>query len=389
MNKKRVVWLWAVLLAVLSLAGCAPVEEEPLAGASISGALTREEAGRELPFTIEIAEEGDPLGISFRGMLTEGNLSLQLIGPEPGDAVYTDWAFTEPGPFAMTTNFSPPPGTYRLGLVWDGPVQLAQYELQWRPHLIEPVQMRPIALLSGLGMVLVALGFVVYAATRRLGWSYLALGALAWIVTVALKFAWAIPVNTPVYEGLQGLLPETPADLIFYLYVGALTGAFEVALTWLVLRYTRLGQVGWGRALAFGIGFGAVEALVLGALSLINVSAALMTPEVLPVAALEQLAQLNNPLFGLAPITERFFTVLIHIFCNVLLFYGARQRRSRWFWLSFAFKSGIDAVAAFAQLWGVDTLGRIWIIEAVVILWGLLAWLGTRWVASRYPPSTD
>jgi uncharacterized membrane protein YhfC len=146
-----------------------------------------------------------------------------------------------------------------------------------------------------------------------------------------------------------------------------------------------LGRVRWGRALAFGIGFGAFEALLLGLSNVGSVLVALTAPESLPPTTLEQIAQLNSVLFGLAPVWERFFTVLIHIFANVLLFYGAVKREARWFWLSFAYKTGIDAVAAVAQLQGLVTPGDIWIIEAIVALWGIAGWFGTRWVAARYP----
>ena len=105
--------------------------------------------------------------------------------------------------------------------------------------------------------------------------------------------------------------------------------------------------------------------------------------------ALEQVSRLNNVLYGLAPISERFFTVLVHVLANVLIFYAVAQRKPRWFWLAFIYKTGIDAVAAFAQVWGLETLAKIWIIEAVVALWGIVGWLGIRWVQQRYPDQAE
>ena len=253
-----------------------------------------------------------------------------------------------------------------------------------------PVVLSPIALLGGVGMLVVALGFFGYALRRHLGGRMLLWGALAWVVTVALKFAWAIPVNRPVYQALQGL-PQPLGNVLFYVYVGALTGVFEVGLTWLLLRRTRLGQSAWGGALAFGIGFGAVEAALLAVSPLITVSMALLNPSALPAGVLEQFAILNNPLQGLAPIWERFFTIWVHILSAVLLFYGIRVRQARWFWLAFLFKTGIDAVAAFAQVSGFlalaepGSVARIWSIEALVGLWGVVGWLGTRWVSRHFP----
>ncbi len=254
----------------------------------------------------------------------------------------------------------------------------------------DPVVLSPIALLGGVGMLVVALGFFGYALARRLGGRMLLWGALAWVVTVALKFAWAIPVNRTVYQTLQGL-PQPLGNVLFYVYVGALTGVFEVGLTWLLLRRTCLGHSAWGGALAFGIGFGAVEAALLALSPLVTVSMALLNPSSLPGGVLEQFAVLNNPLQGLAPVWERFFTIWIHILSAVLLFYGMRTRQTRWFWLAFVYKTGVDAVAAFAQVSGFinmaapDGLAHIWTIEALVGLWGVVGFLGTRWVGQHFP----
>jgi uncharacterized membrane protein YhfC len=375
---------WGAL--VLILVGCSSSGEtpRPMECASVTGATLDEgHAGTYMPFTVRVEQAGDPVGVDFRGILTTGSVRVQLLNSESG--VTWEEAVASPGPFAVNTVVRPPQsGEYQLGLTWDGPVQ-AQYSLQWRPGEVQIATVSSLALLGGLGMIAVAVGFVIYAALRKLGWGYLGLGALAWAVTVVLKFAWAIPVNPFVYESLYNALPEAVAGPLFYLYVGALTGIFEVGIVWLVMRYTRLGRVSWNRALAFGIGFGAVEALLLGLSSLGTVLTVLVAPNVFPLEALEQVSLLNNVLYGLAPILERFSTVLIHILSNVLIFYAVAKRKTKWFWLALIYKTGIDAVAAFAQFWGLETLAKIWAIEAVVALWGLVGWLGTRWVQRRYP----
>jgi uncharacterized membrane protein YhfC len=240
-------------------------------------------------------------------------------------------------------------------------------------------------LLPGSGMILVALVFIGYALVRRLGLGYLALGGLAWLVAVVLKFLWAIPFNGPIFQILTSRLPEPLGSILFYIYVGALTGVFEVALVWLVLRYTRLARVPYKKALAFGIGFGALEALLLGLSSLGSALVGLLAPDQLPPATLAQLALANNALYGLAPIVERIATIFVHIFANLLLFYGVVVRQPRWFWAAFIYKTALDSVAAFAQFWGVNTLGHIWTIEAIVVLFGLLGWWGIRWMAQCYP----
>jgi len=382
--RSRFFLIFLVAFMLLGLSACQGGDAQaPFVGASMSGALDEATAGKFMDFMVEVKQAGDPVGIDFRGTLVSG--SVRVLLEDAAHQPVFQRTMDQPGAFAVNTVVYPEPGTYTFGITWDGPVQLSRYEFQWKPYPITVEKVSPIALLGGLGMILVALAYIIYAAVRKLGWGYLGLGALAWVVTVALKFVWAIPLNTPIYNALTESLPESIAMPLFYIYVGLLTGMTEVLLTWLVLRYTRLGQVPWGKALAFAIGFGAVEAFLLGFSSLSGVVTALVAPELISADAVAQIAVANNPLWGLAPIVERFFTCLVHIFCNVLLFYGAMRKEARWFWLSFLFKSAIDAVAAFAQLWGLDALWKIWAIEAVVIVWGLFGWWGTRWVKARYP----
>jgi len=335
------------------------------------------------------AEAGQTMTFDYDVTVEKGALLLKVVAPD-GESIW-ETTFREDAADTVTLT-APQNGLYTIHI--EGQATGGSFDISWSAGefgvmasvpIDEAPDISALVLLPGIGMALVAIGFVIYTAVRRLGWGYLGLGALAWTITVALKFAWAIPINTPVYEALTGSLPETIAHVIFYVYVGVLTGVFEVAITWLVLRYTKLGQVTWKRALAFGLGFGALEALLLGITSLVGAATALVAPTTLPLAALERLALTNNPLYGLAPIWERFFTVLIHLFTNVLLFYAARKRASRWFWLAFAYKSGIDTVVAFAQFWGLDTVGHVWIIEVIVALWGIAGWLGTRMMQNRYP----
>lgn len=249
----------------------------------------------------------------------------------------------------------------------------------------------PIVLLGGSGMILVALGFFAYALMRRLGWKYLVFGALMWLGTVAVKVALAIPLNPIVYRALTGDTKEGIGVLGFDLYVGALTGLTEVLIVFLVLYFSRWGKVEWQRALAFGIGFGAFEALLLGLTSLMTTMTVLFALQTLPPPIIHQLQVADNVFYSLAPIVERVCAIWVHIFSNMLLFYAVRVKQVRWFWLAFVYKSLIDAWAAWGQLAGMTaTVEQVWVLEAGVIVWGVLGWLGTRWVHARYPqPITE
>jgi uncharacterized membrane protein YhfC len=319
----------------------------------------------------------------LRGTTTSGSLSL-VIETLNGQTVWR----SAPQSGAVTiretvTNLAK--GEYLLVVAWDEPLT-ATFDLYMVPG--EPVlipEVKPAALLGGGGMIMVAVGFLVYGGVKRLGWRYIGLGALSWVVTVAVKFIIAIPLNPILYKLLVN--PESPGvgDLVFDLYIGVLTGITEILMVWILLRFTRLGKVRWEKALGFGIGFGAFEALLLGLSSFGSTLAALLVPAQIPLSAMASLAVGNHLLVGLAPTWERFWTVWIHILSNVLLFYGALTRKDRFFWIAFWYKSGIDAVAGYAQLTGINSLAKMWTIEAIVALFGVVGYWGTWKIKQLFP----
>ncbi len=250
------------------------------------------------------------------------------------------------------------------------------------------MNLTPIVLI-GAGMISVALMFVVFARQRGGSWLYLGLGALSWLVTcLVLKFKLAELVEPVVYPALYvpGML-WAPGSVLFYVYVGALTGITEVLLTWLLLRYTRLGRVTWANALAFGVGFGAVEALYLGFNNLTSIITALSSPQSISDSALNNLQLFSNPVYGLVPIVDRLIAMLAHIFCNALLFYGVVSGQARWMWVSFAFKSLLDAIVGFTYFWGSETLLKVWTIEGLGLAFAIAAWWGAHQIQRRYEPA--
>ena len=194
---------------------------------------------------------------------------------------------------------------------------------------------------------------------------------------------WAVPFNTPIYKYLTSALPEAVGLPIFEVYVGLLTGIFEVGITYLVLRKIKLGKAPWKSALAFGIGFGAVEALILSISPLALALLITFSPGSVPEASARSLTDITL-VSALLPVWERLFTVLVHIFSNVLIFYAIAVRQPRWFWLAFFYKSAIDMAAAFVQMTGMQET-TILFMEIVVGVWGLIGLLGTIAVNKRYP----
>jgi uncharacterized membrane protein YhfC len=237
-------------------------------------------------------------------------------------------------------------------------------------------------------MVVVGLAYIFYWNIRRsIPWVYFAWGGMAWVVGVGVKAAVAGVANPPVISGLRELLGRPLADPPTWLYIGLLTGVFETAAALLFVAKTRLRQAGWAEAVAFGIGFGSLEALLLGLGSFTGVALALMAPELLPKEALAafRLPPGNPWLWLPAGTVERLFTVMVHILANVLIIYAWRSRRWRYLWASFAYKIGVDGLAAFGIVsLGVASLSRVWALEAGILVFAVVGLWGTLALRSRF-----
>jgi uncharacterized membrane protein YhfC len=244
-------------------------------------------------------------------------------------------------------------------------------------------------LLTGFGMMAVAIAGVLYW-RRRTGaaWWTFGLGALAWVVGVALKFGWATSTNSLVRQGLEQALPGPVAAPLFWLYVGLLTGVFECGIALLFVRRSRLKAAGWDEAVAFGIGFGAVEAFLLGFLQFAGLLAVLAFWDQVPEEARGAMAQ--GPMgLGLAsiplPVAERLSALVAHVFSSALIVYSIRAGEWRWFWLSFAYKSALDALAACAILSRfLNSLSHSIALEAAVGAFAIVGLAGLAFLHRRF-----
>jgi len=355
--------------------------------ANVEGSqLDKSQAGEQFYFSIFVDDgliaDGAPLKIKVSGNIASGWLRFELRSPD-GQPVWNSGDI-QSGDFSLNTEYPLPAGqtgTYTLELVY-GENTSATYNLAWHA-----LKLGPLVLLPGLGMILVTLAFIAYAAWRKmLDGRYLGLGALFWILTVAVKFAFAIPVNPVIFKAF-GVSRDTlfsPGNLMAYLYIGALTGIFEAGLAWLILRKIRRGQATWSQALVFGIGFGTIEALLLGLASGGSALAGLLAPEALPVSTLGALAHNATLVMGLAPIVERLSVIFAHILACVLIFYAIASREAKWGWLAIFYKTLLDAPGGFAAFWGPTRPEKIWTLEAVIAIFGLVGLWGTLQIARRY-----
>ncbi|MBI3037118.1 YhfC family intramembrane metalloprotease [Candidatus Woesearchaeota archaeon] len=219
----------------------------------------------------------------------------------------------------------------------------------------------------GMGGVAIVAAIGVIALFGSSTLPFLAFGALAWLISVGLKFAWSVPTNTPVIDFLEKKFPRTLSGPASWAYIGLLTGIFECGTVLLfVLLQPMLRAANWPEALVFGVGFGAAEAWVLGLFSLSQAS------EEKQKKASELILAIT------APVIERIFSLFVHAFTTVLVILAVQQSSYMLFWYSFGFKSLLDSIAAFGHLrWKVLAKpSRIWLMELIVVVFGTISLFG-------------
>lgn len=230
-------------------------------------------------------------------------------------------------------------------------------------------------------MVGVAVASVLWIISFGAAWPVLLLGGLAWSISVALKVAWAVPTNKPVLNFIKQRLPANLSGPISWGYIGLLTGIFECGIPLIfVLEIALLNEANWVNILAFGVGFGAIEALMLGMVALGQVGYYTIRPESIPEKERELYKTPNSFLTIPLGIIERAATLPIHIFAKALIFVAVQQNSYLLFGLSFGFSTLVDGIAGWMSLEknieNSTKLSQWWAYEAVFVALALTSIAG-------------
>jgi uncharacterized membrane protein YhfC len=237
-------------------------------------------------------------------------------------------------------------------------------------------------------IMLVALGAVLaWWFHSRVQWRWFWAGAGIWTVGVALKFAVALPLN-PVFFDKSGHAVGLKL-CIGSVYCGLMTGVFEIGVTLAAALVWRRLAAEPARAVAVGLGAGAFEALLLGLASGAGSLSALASGQT--ELMLKSLAGISahTPVMWLAGPAERVIAILAHTASRVLVLRAVAGRRWLGFWAGFGWLSGVDLVAGVALLTGMTTSGSLWLIELMILPFGVLSIPLIRWAVRHWPTTTS
>lgn len=252
----------------------------------------------------------------------------------------------------------------------------------------------PLYLLSGIGMMLVGILPVIYWRIKS-GSSYrlFLFGGLVWTSAMVVKAIMDLMLSEPLYTWLSTLYPLSGLIVVWGLVVGLRTGFLECGFTY-IFADKKLKGVNFADAVAFGIGFGATEAIILGFRSLMSVLTFVLNPGVLELLPPDQRAMIIQSFSNLAiipaPILERFFTLLLHLFSSLLIIYAVQAKRAEYFIASFAYKSGIDGLVPWMRSsFDLTNAWDVYSLEGIIVGFGIIGLLGSLWIAGRFRRLTE
>ncbi len=253
------------------------------------------------------------------------------------------------------------------------------------PATVSPTAVREF-LLSSILMIIVGMASVVVV---RLRWAvpvrWFFAGAAIWLVGVTLKFIWAMALNRPILAFLEPSLGRVGYLIAGSLYIGILTGVFEIGITLAAALIWRSLSQAAARAIAVGAGAGAVEAILLGAATTMGILAVMLN---LPgtEALREQLAAAGptSALWLIGPV-ERLIAILCHTGSRLLVLLAIARSRWSLFWYGFLILTGLDTIAGYVHVGGLVGTVNLWWVELALLPFALLSLGALRYCVKTWP----
>ncbi len=234
---------------------------------------------------------------------------------------------------------------------------------------------------------------VYFFVTKRISLLAVFIGVLGFLVTQVLTRIPALGVlaQTEIYRSLAAI----PAVLVLFLSVTA--GLFEETGRWIAFRYLLRNKLAHKNAIAYGIGHGGFEAIILVGFTYINnlvyslmINDGTFESTLAPQLGPDVAAYVRSQLVDLPPTTflvggvERALTIAIQIGLSVMVYLSVRNQRAVWYWLAVLAHTLVNFVSVMLVTTGVN----IWIPEIAVLIFAVAAlWFIRRAKSLENPPT--
>lgn len=210
------------------------------------------------------------------------------------------------------------------------------------------------------------------------------IGALVWIIFTQV-FEKSIHVYLLKTNSATAQFLNNP--YVLPLYGALMAGIFEETGRYLAFRYALKGKTEWKDGIAYGIGHGGIESIVVGMLlninnfimaNLINSGKFASLASKLPS---DSLAQIKDVLISTTPAmfalsgVERLLALAPQIALSLIVLYGIKTGKIRYLFYAILAHATLDI---FAGMYQAHLVG-VWVVEAIVAVFAVLAiWLIVR-----------
>lgn len=202
------------------------------------------------------------------------------------------------------------------------------------------------------------------------------IGMLVFFITVQILEA---PIHNYILKINKGTSEFLLSNPVFYmLYGGLMAGIFEETARLIAFKFLIKDRKGT-TPIAYGVGHGGIEAILIGGISAINtisysvlinngkfqtlMESAGVSTEIIN-QTFNQLAN-SSSIYWLMPGIERMIAMVIQISLSVLVFYAVKERKYIFFFVAILCHALIDFPAALYQ---VGVLRNIYIVEVITLI---------------------
>jgi uncharacterized membrane protein YhfC len=216
---------------------------------------------------------------------------------------------------------------------------------------------------------------------------WLALGGGVWVAGVVLKFLFAAAFNDPILASLDAVLGRTGYISAGSIYIGLLTGVFEIGITLVFAFLIKEMYQSYQKGISIGIGAGVLEALLIG-LSQIGYFVMISSGQVQADPSLVTVAA-TTPVWWLTGPVERLIVILCHTSSRALTLLAVAKKRYIYFWTGFLMMTVIDAIAGYAHLAGLLGKISVWWIELTLLPFAIISIPLILWCIDHWPHRSD
>jgi uncharacterized membrane protein YhfC len=246
-------------------------------------------------------------------------------------------------------------------------------------------------MLAGIGMMAVAVVAVAWWRRKtKVSWKWFGFGALVWIAAIAVKLAMDLTISGPMQYGILDLYGMGALIAFASVYVGLRTGFLESGFTYIFAKKKKKkAKITFNEAVAFGIGFGAIEAFLLGLSSALNILVIYLFPSILDSLGVVQkdmvLSSLSQGTLAVVPaIVERIAAIFIHVFAAVLAIASVNTGKMKYIWGSVAYKAVTDGMIPALAVLGSMGLLSSYTMEIPVIVLAVIGYFGVQDIKGRF-----